>query len=751
MRKFCLVLFGVFLCIDGVNAAVRTQNTNLSRQATTKIRTENTKNRSVSARETKSRTAANKIVTGRSTTKKTTLRKQTAPSIVSRATTTQTFGTSYNLCRDAYFTCMDQFCALQDETYRRCVCSSKLQSIKKQEQQLSQTADSLKNFEALNIDTITKTSNEVHAMLNASDGELGITKDTSDSAHTLKNISTVLNDSKSKSLSTHGTLDIAGNIKSIWNTTNLIGGTDIANLTGESLYNAVHTQCAEMVAPNCTTSDLKMISSAYGMYIENDCAVLEANIKNKTINANTAIRETRHKMQDTRLENYNTHNAVNINDCIANVRQDITSEYACGADYIHCLDFSGKYINSTTGAPIYSPDFYQIENQISLSDDVLTNNKNATFVNMLNKKRSFATQSLDLCRDNAEDVWQEFLKQALVEIYQAQQSRVKQVQTECLAVVNECYLHQSETLKNFLDNDAKINTSQTLVLSEEMCAEKLNTCSNLYGGGTSGLEALVATMTGITDNTIAQSCPELLNTFVQKLCAVSVNDSAHSAPYGCRTYAPGEARYARETQCNSTLVNPFAKTNILSTSNNASDAFSDYTKMCSVDTHKIYTKCKYGYYLYSKDSCNTNTYCYVGGNNPATECRPCPTTAICQGDTSGPSDINSTLYDTCGEYYIGSLYQQLVRYAMQNCTRTPDTDQILPESLLIYIDNVMDATRAQLVSELAKECTNQSGIWIDIPWIDKNGDGLHDSTGDSLLHRFYLTTGTNTLWGYCKE
>ena len=27
MRKFCLVLFGLFICIDGVNAALRTQNT----------------------------------------------------------------------------------------------------------------------------------------------------------------------------------------------------------------------------------------------------------------------------------------------------------------------------------------------------------------------------------------------------------------------------------------------------------------------------------------------------------------------------------------------------------------------------------------------------------------------------------------------------------------------------------------------------------------------------------------------------
>ena len=768
----CLVLFSIFLCIDGVNAAVRTQNnitTGPSRQAVSNPRTENTQNRSVSSRsasntnttrQTTARATSNKIVTGRTSTTKNITRNKKQPRVASRAATTiqtQTFGDNYISCRDAYFTCMDQFCATQNEQYRRCICSSKLQSIKKQEQLLSQTADSLKDFEDLNINTITKTSGEVKAMLSASAGETGLKKDTSSNASILKNITSVLNNSKTQSLSTQGTLDIAGDIKSIWKTTHLIGGTDIANLTGESLYNAVHTQCAELVESNCVDTDLKMISSAYGMYIENDCALLESNLKEKTTLANAAIRDTRHKMQDTRLETYNAHNSLSIHDCISKVRNDITADMACGEGYVHCLDFSGKYLNSVTGAPIYSPDFYTIENLISLSDDVLNSNKNSIFVNMLNKKRDFATQSLDLCRDDADSVWDEFLRQALVEIHQAHQERVQKVKNECLAVVNECYLKQSKQLQEFSGTDTKINASQTLELSEEMCADKLNTCSNLYGGGTNGLDILVATMTSITDTTIEQTCPELLDTFVQKLCAVSANDSSHSYPYGCRAYAPGEARYAQITECNSTLVNPFSKTNILVTHVNTQNAFADYTRMCSANSNKIYTNCKYGYYLYSQKYCaNNNPYCYVGLTennkpNPATECRQCPTTATCSGGTTGPADTNTDLYNTCGEYYIGSLYQQLTRYALQNCTRPSDTSGILSEALLKDINDVMNTTRAQLVAELSKECTSQSGIWIDIPWVDANHDGIHDSNGDILFNNFYLVTGANTLWGYCRK
>ena len=151
MRKFCLILLAVFLCIDNVNAATRTQNNTIStvsRQATTRTRSEN--NHSVSSRnvrQTNARTStSNKVITGRSTTtnKQTTARAAKTPQqnrIIRAATNvkTRTFGSDYESCRDAYFTCMDQFCATQNESYRRCVCSSKLKDIQAKEKSLSQT------------------------------------------------------------------------------------------------------------------------------------------------------------------------------------------------------------------------------------------------------------------------------------------------------------------------------------------------------------------------------------------------------------------------------------------------------------------------------------------------------------------------------------------------------------------------------------------------------------------------------------
>jgi hypothetical protein len=761
MRKFSLILSGIILCSANAQsyAAVRSQSNPVSIRQVPKINSERI-NRSVSSRsatnnlvqrKTTARNASTKTVIGRTNIKSATNARNAKTTNISRAATntvkTRTFDTNYNSCRDAYFTCMDQFCATQNETYRRCVCSSKLKNIQDQERLLSQTSDSLKDFESLNIDIVSKTSKEVKAMLSASDGESAIKKDTSESANTIQNISSVLSSSKQQSLSTQGKLDVAGDIKQIWSTTSLIGGSDIADLTGENLFNAVHAQCTEIVADSCKKSDLKMVASAYGMYVENDCAVLENNLKNKKITANSAIRQTRQKMQDARYENYNAHNSESINECIANVRQDLLANNACGQNYVHCLDFSGKYLNINTGEPIYSSEFYQIENQISLSGDVLKNSQNTSFVSALNKKRSFAKKDLDLCQDNADEVWNEFLRQAIVEIYQQQQERVKTVKEECLQVVNECYLKQSSQLKQLTNDSSKINPGQTLELSEEMCADKLDACSNLYGGSSEGLEILVATMTGITDATIEQSCSAQLMEFAKNICAVPDNDSLHAYPYGCRKYAPGESMYARKALCNETLVNPFSKSEILTTAK-VSYANSLYTQMCINRAYtKKYISCKPNYYLYSSE---TTAY----SKDAADLCMTCPPDSVCVGGQEAPTKLSGTtqeLYNTCGEYYVGSLYQQFAIYALQNCRRPSDKTSILSENLIMEIDTALQSVRIQISAALSKECEIQNGQWVDVPWIDKNSDGVHDQNNDTLHTEFYVITGANTLWGYCKN
>lgn len=774
MRKITLILSALFLCVGfNTNAAVRTPqsptrqsessarqtssakktvvktDTGSSRAATSKTAKKTVTNTSRAAKKTvmsRSATSTNrKISTARSG-----IKQQKVKTARAAATTkTIAFSEPYIACRDAYFSCMDQFCATQNETYRRCVCSSKLKKIQDLEKKLDQTTDSLKDFQDINIDAISKTSAEVKAMGNASEGESAIKKDKSSSATALKNISGVLNDTKQKSLQE----PVSANNNAIWGTTDLIGGSDIADLTGEALYNAVHTQCAEIVQASCSASDFKMVSSAYGVYIENDCNLLETSLTNKKNTANASIRSTRHQMQEARLENYNAHNSLSLNDCIAKVREDLTQETACGKDYVHCLDVTGKYLNSTTGNPIYSADFYQLENQISLSGDVLKNSTNSLVLSVLNNKKAFAQKSLDLCVDDSVDVWDEFLRQAIVEISQGQLKRIQNVKSECLKVVNDCYLKQTEQIKGFSDNSSEISLGTTLELSEEMCKEKLTTCSNLYGRGADGLKILIDTMKGITDSTIAQTCPDLLDTFIQKTCAVSANDSKHSSPYGCRAYAPGEERYAVNAMCNLATVNPFDRSSV-SSKNYSSTASSNYSSPSDTTKYKKrYTYCNFGYYLFQQtENCDIDqigNWCY--NKNDATSCHICPTGYICTGGIQMPSSgENTKIYSTCGETYIGSLYHKLVRYALQNCVRPSSNSGVLPETLLGDVDNAMKKVQRQIINALTTECTDMGGIWVEQPWKDTDADGKLDSNESyTLYEKFYTTTGANNLWGFC--
>ncbi|MBO4480209.1 MAG: hypothetical protein J5742_01110 [Alphaproteobacteria bacterium] len=651
------------------------------------------------------------------------------------------FDENYEVCQVAYFTCMDQFCALQNETYRRCICSSKLDKVKSRERALSQTAVQLQDFKDLNIDAILKTPAEVKAMLSASEGEqkLSMMRDNSSSMKKLNAISDVLENTRKNAVSTGGQLDVGGDIKQIWNTTDLISGANIANLTGESLYNAVHSQCAELVADQCSSQTaLQMVMAAYGMYIENDCATLLSALDKQANSANTAIRQTNREMTTARLENYNAHNSAAINECVAGVREKLTEDTACGANYVHCLDLTGRYLNRVTGEPIYTANFYELNDQVSLVGDVLTNTTNAKLVNELNRKREIAKNVLETCRDIADDVWNEFMRQAITEIYQGQQSRIRKVKNECMDVVNKCYDDTVGQLRDYSNIEEQMLLGDRLELSEEMCTEKMTTCSNLYGGGSAGLQLLIEEMRRITDQKISQNCLATLKEYSEKLCRVSGSDTLHAYPYGCRVYTPGNIFYATKPEC-TYINNPtysvssfehvaptsLGSVKVLGTQTVVNDQTFLNTYACW--DNRIYSSCNDDYYLW-------------GG-----KCYKCPEDWICQDGQIRPQSVGG---DTCGNY-IGSLYQKMVVYALQYCVRPSEANNAIPNEVLGYVNMTMDSIHVDMASALAQECDRLGGEWVtDFKKVDED---TCEPEVDTKNSDFYNLSNANLCWGLCKE
>ena len=689
------------------------------------------------------------------------------------------FGSDYNTCRDAYFTCMDQFCATQNDTYRRCVCSTRITEIEDREHLLSQTADQLQDFVDFNISVIPKTADEVKAMITASQGEAiaSYTKDTTAAGKQLKNIGDVLASTKKKSLSTAGTLDIAGDINQIWANTELASGVNIANLVGEPLYNAVHAQCSDMVRETCQSqSILNMVVSAYGMYIENDCTTLATGLDKNITNAKGTVRETERQMHQARLENYNAHNSTNINDCVAMVRTDLTADTACGPDFVHCLDVSGRYLNRITGAPIYSPEFYQLEYSTSLSGDLLTNKTNRLLVAELNRMRSFAENSMKTCQDLSDQVWDEFVRQTIVEIHQQQQQRIRLVKDECLDVVTSCYDEQTQSLRDFTNVKDQLLLGARLELSEQMCADKLNACSNLYGGGPVGFREMLIAMDNITDQKIGKNCRATLTEYAQDICAVPTTDTIHAYPFACRVYNPGSKEFASINDCNTILWSANISTNPITSANCYGPASSRPSKkqqyVCPVASTR-YTDCAETYFM---AIASNGQLCYDStGPNFGNFCAKCPTGYTCAGGTSEPipetseSETTTNTAIDCDDY-PGSLYQKLVRYALQACVRpsavTNDDTFTIPTDILEDVNSVMDSIRATMGKELAKECERLGGIWVSAEWVDKISnedcsikgycttaavDGWHDITYQQLYKKFYEETGANTDWGFCAD
>lgn len=685
--------------------------------------------------------AGNSVRPARSAIKKSTARASSISSLFDTNTSTsRVFDAEYEKCQTAYFTCMDQFCALQNESYRRCICSSKLETVKARERALSQTSTQLQDFKDLNIDAILKTPAEVKAMLSATEGELKYSqsRDKSQSQKQLNAISSVLENTRKNAMSTSGQLDVGGDIKQVWNTTDLISGANIANLTGESLYNAVHSQCGELVREQCSSDTaLKMVMSAYGMYIENDCATILAALDKQSTNANTAIRQTNREMMTARLENYDSHNSAAINECIAGVRENITADTACGANYVHCLDLTGRYLNKTTGEPIYTPNFYELNDQVSLSGDVLTNATNAKLVNELNRKKEFAKKTLETCRDIADEVWEEFMRQAITEIYQGQQSRIRQVKNECMDVVNTCYDETTAQLRDYSNIEEQLLLGDQLELSEDMCAEKLFTCSNLYGGGSMGLQLLVAEMRQITDQKISQNCLATLKEYASKLCRVSGADTLHDYPYGCRVYTPGDILYATSPECtyiNNPTYNASDLTDLRpsTTDTGGSGDWSIINPSLPTELegqacweNRTYVSCNDGFFL-------------RGG-----KCYTCPDGWTCINGEMRPN----TTAGGCGNY-IGSLYQKMVVYALQYCVRPSEASKPIPNEVLSNVNMAMDSIRADMASVLAKECEKLDGKWVkDFEKADE--DTCEPTSAYEKNTEFYNATNANLCWGLC--
>ena len=491
--------------VAGRSATVRTATPAVSRTASQNNATRTTTARpsSSSNRPTATRTSGTTVArTGNNTTRAATARA--AAPVVSRAATntsamseTRT-GAEYEQCKSAYFTCMDQFCELKNDDYRRCSCSNRVFDLTEIRDTMQDASDQLTVFNE-NLNVVGMTAAQATAMKTATEGENALTSDTSASKQLLQ---AIMNSIRGGDTSVGGKYSDLNSITLSFDTVNAFGTADagqiIASYNGQNLYDAVYPQCREAVRADCTDAQLQRAITAYLMAIEQDCNSVETAIENKQKEIKSAIRESSAMLDLARVENRQAHNSSDMATCLTNVENAILSEEVCGSNYHKCLD-NGEFIDVSTGAPIAGVEnFYELGNLLKFADGVDAADQklsqityNRTFVkNFENRVKKFAEPELDKCTEIADVVWSEYLDKAMLDIYYAQQSKVSEIKQGCFDFVSACYMNSeaaiTDAMASLTGDDTVILQPDSVTLTTEMCRDYINSCNMMFYDQTGG-------------------------------------------------------------------------------------------------------------------------------------------------------------------------------------------------------------------------------------------------------------------------
>ena len=528
MRKV-LIFTALVLCCVGVAGAATRDAAGTSRGATggrTTTASSATNSRGTAARvtstptTTKSRTATQSraatvsrgalpyspvipsAISGRTTSTAARVTSGTIPAqtVVSRAAAnpvsmaeTQT-GAEYERCKSAYFTCMDQFCSLKNDDYRRCSCSDRVKSLGDKRAVLQEAGQQLTVFTE-NLDVVGMTAAQASAMRNASEGENALTSDTSASKALLQ---AIMNSIRGGDSNVGGKYSDLNSISISFDTVNAFGinnsGQLVASYDGRNLYDAVYPQCRSAVREDCNDKSLQRAITAYLMAIEQDCNTVQTAIEETQSQMKAAVREGSAMLDLARVENRQKHNSDDIATCLANVESAILSEEVCGANYHRCLD-NGEFIDKTTGAPIAGVvKFYELAKLLSFSDGVDAANQklsqitaNRIFVQTFEKRtKKFAEPALDKCTEQADVVWAEYLDKAMLDIYYAQRAKVAEIKQGCFDFISSCYMNgddaMTSAMQELIGESAVLLQPYQVAVTGQLCRDYVQSCNNMFDG-----------------------------------------------------------------------------------------------------------------------------------------------------------------------------------------------------------------------------------------------------------------------------
>lgn len=685
---------------------------------------------------TRTRTAMVRPARGAATTARATTRSATARAATNATNMSETrTGAAYNQCKSAYFQCMDQFCTLKNDEYRRCSCSARINDMVAMRKSLDDTNAKLSEFTE-NLDIVGLTAAQATATHTASDGENALTRDVSASKALL---TAIMNSIRGEDGTVGGKWSDLDSVNLSFDTTNMFGLGDtaqvVASYNGVELYNAVYQSCRTVVASDCNDASLQRAVTAYLMAIEQDCNTVQTALTGKQRELKTAIRESDAMLDLARIESRKKHNSWDMTTCINEVESAILSEQVCGANYHKCLD-NGEFIDVTTGAPITGVvNFNELGKLLKFDfgkdavDQKLSQTPyNQKFLkNFENKTKKFATDALDKCVEIADDVWAEYLDKALLDIYYAQQSKVKTIQNGCFDLISACYAERdaaiTAAMAALIDGGTDVSLApDKIVLTQQMCSDYIDSCNGMFG-----------------DDVIAKYIESQKNTDTLAACRAVAQQCFDSF---------GGANYENFYAPNSGLFTP-----------NIVDTTADDDRKTALDWFTLYAYDADGARLPGYKSicaqrvadiasCADKVEDVFGGMDVVVAHRDVGD--LGQYEYTAPNGTNVNAYGWARRDSEGSIDWADTNYKFKN-------RRLRPTGVATEVYN-------QIIDGLIAQCTNVQGKFVEAQFIDHNRYGINSchtsfniteygitsSSPENICPKDYTLNVDTNAWGACQ-
>lgn len=452
-----------------------------------------------------------------------------------------------NTCQQQYNECMDQFCAVVDANQKRCSCSANLANYAKVQKAVEEANTEL-NDVAQRIRYVGLSADEIHAIMNATEAELAMTKDkdTTISRSMLDDIAEMIKDPSSSNSSDYFSsstsmldmeFDFSDDSSEIFNLDMFKKNSDISSKRGKDLYKEATKRCKN-VLNQCKDAGATeaQITGNYDLAIDKDCIAYEQGLDNLNKQLVSNVRSANLMLQKARLAVMQNKNEYDIRGCIGALETCMTDDMVCGENYVKCLDptknfidENGKVVLGRNIANITA--FVQNYNNTNITGDFIKNSANDTtcsrgdgacIVSYLMKKIGTGRTIKDggLCRavldrcqlytynENGKtsvynpynDVVINYIQRALINIKAAQSKIISNYASSCLMDVSDCYNDQLTQI-NALTTSASVSSIYSVMTGA--CYNVSLTCGYAVFAYDAGVAAEMETINN--DQTLSET------------------------------------------------------------------------------------------------------------------------------------------------------------------------------------------------------------------------------------------------------